>query len=218
MKHILLAALLLGPMLAVAADNDRKTLRVFIFAGQSNMVGTDSRVADIPKFLPFADLDKPQKGMLFSDKLGREEMTTSDGRIPLQPTQDYFGPELSFGNKVSQSTGAPIGIIKVASGGTTLGEDWNPDTPGGFKLYPLALDHVRSALAELDRMKVRYRLEGFMWHQGENDMFDQKFKPAYERNLLPGVQDVGLAFPIQSELATDDRRIWGAGQNPTRPR
>lgn len=37
----------------VVAD-DEKTLRVFIFAGQSNMVGSDSKVADIQLFPPFA--------------------------------------------------------------------------------------------------------------------------------------------------------------------
>ena len=46
MKHLLtlLAALLLAPAAArcADADADTKTLRVFIFAGQSNMEGADS--------------------------------------------------------------------------------------------------------------------------------------------------------------------------------
>jgi len=66
-------------------------LRVFIFAGQSNMVGTHSRVASIQRFPPFAGLDKPQANVLFSYKLGREQMATSDGWIALQPTGDDFG-------------------------------------------------------------------------------------------------------------------------------
>lgn len=185
MKHTvtLLAALLLAPAVAHSADTDPQTLRVFIFAGQSNMVGTHSKVADIHRFPPFAGLDKPQKDVLYSYKLGRENMTTSKGWIPLQPAADYFGPELSFGRRVAEKAKLPIAIIKCASGGTSLGEDWNPDTPGGFKLYPLALEHVRSSLAELDRKKVAYRLEGFMWHQGENDMFHKDFKPNYGKNL-----------------------------------
>ena len=68
-------------------------LRVFIFAGQSNMVGTHSRTASIYRFPPFVGLDKPQANVLFSYKLGREQMATSDGWIALQPTGDYFGPE-----------------------------------------------------------------------------------------------------------------------------
>jgi len=150
MRHLFHVALLFLPIAASSADTDIKTLRVFIFAGQSNMVGTHSRVKDINRFPPFAGLDQPQKDVLFSYKLGRENMETSEGWIPMQPTRDYFGPELSFAKKVSQSIEAPIAIIKVASGGTTLGKDWNPDTPNGFKLYPLALEHVRASLAELE--------------------------------------------------------------------
>ena len=198
---------------AHGADNDTKTVRVFIFAGQSNMVGTHSRVVDIQRFAPFANLDKPQREILFSYKLGREKMITSEGWVPLQPTGDYFGPELSFGRIVSEKAKAPIAIIKCASGGTTLGEDWNPDKPGGFKLYPLALEHVRTSLAELDRKKLPYKIEGFMWHQGENDMFSREFKPVYAANLKNfmaswrrDLKTPNLKFYI-GELCT--KTIWG---------
>ena len=212
MKH-LLALFLLSAVTASSADADPKTLRVFIFAGQSNMVGTHSKVVDIQRFPPFAGLDKPQKNVLFAYKLGREKMETSDGWIDMQPTRDYFGPELSFARRVSQNIEAPIAIIKVASGGTTLGKDWNPDLPDGFKLYPLALDHVRASLAELDKKKIGYRIEGFMWHQGENDMFDKAFKPAYAANLKNFIacwrRDLklpNLRFYL-GELCT--KTIWG---------
>ena len=56
MKHLLtlLAALLLVPLAARCADADTKTLRVFIFTGQSNMVGSDSDVEHIKRFPPFS--------------------------------------------------------------------------------------------------------------------------------------------------------------------
>lgn len=209
----ILAAILLAPLIARGDDTDTKTLRVFIFAGQSNMVGTHSRVEDIQRFPPFAGLDQPQENILFSYNLGREDKETSNGWIAMQPTGDYFGPELSFARRVSQNTEAPIAIIKCASGGTALGDDWNPDEPSGFKLYPLALDLVRSSLAELDRKKVAYRIEGFMWHQGENDMFSQEFKPAYAKNLANFIaswrRDLkrpDLRFYV-GELCT--KTIWG---------
>jgi hypothetical protein len=82
----LLAAIFLAAT-AHSADTDTKTLRIFIFAGQSNMVGTHSRVKDIHRFPPFAGLDQPQKDVLFSYKLGRENMETSQGWIPMQPTR-----------------------------------------------------------------------------------------------------------------------------------
>jgi hypothetical protein len=215
MKHILLlvTALLLIPFQAQSADGDTRTLRVFIFAGQSNMEGADSKAKDIKRFPPFTGLDMPQDKVLFSYNIGREEKQASNGWVALQPVGNLVGPELSFARQVAHETGAPVAIIKCAAGGTTLGGDWNPDEPSGFKLYPLALKLVQSSLAELDRKKTPYRIEGFMWHQGENDMFDGKFKPAYGRNLKNflaswrrDLQTPDLKFYI-GELCT--KTIWG---------
>jgi hypothetical protein len=154
-----------------------------------------------------------QDKVLFSYNIGREEKLTSKGWVALQPVDDIVGPELSFARRVSQEIKAPIAIIKCAAGGTTLGGDWNPDHPSGFKLYPLALQLIQSSLAELDRKKVAYRIEGFMWHQGENDMFDEKFKPNYGKNLKNflaswrrDLKTPNLRFYI-GELCT--KTIWG---------
>ena len=195
------------------ADSAESTLRVFIFAGQSNMVGTHSNVQHIQRFPPFAGLDKPQPEIRFSYNLGRETKEASNGWTSLQPTGSYFGPELSFGRRVSRNIAAPIAIIKCASGGTALGDDWNPDEPSGFKLYPLALNLVRSSLDELDRKQIAYRIEGFVWHQGENDMFHKEFKPRYAKNLANFIacwrrdlKSPELRFYL-GELCT--KTIWG---------
>ena len=79
------------------AQNDDKILRVFIFAGQSNMVGSDSKVKDIERFPPFAGLDKPQPDVRFSYCIGRENKTQSDGWVDLQPVNNVVRPELSLG-------------------------------------------------------------------------------------------------------------------------
>ena len=216
----LLAALLfvgsgLGPLHAQPSD---KTLRVFLFAGQSNMVGSDSRVQDIGRYPPFAGLEKPQAGVKFSYCIGREDKTKSDGWVELQPVNGVVGPELSFARKVAQNIKAPIAIIKCAAGGTHLGGDWNPDEPSGFKLYPMALDWVRRALADLERRKIAYRIEGFFWHQGENDMFEPGHRASYARNLANFIacwrRDLGvpeLRFFI-GELCT--KTIWGMDHRP----
>jgi hypothetical protein len=198
---------------AIESDEDTQTVRVFIFAGQSNMVGSDSKAKDINRFPPFAGLELPQENVRFSYILGREEKRTSNGWIALQPVDEVVGPELSFARRLSQEIKAPIAIIKCAAGGTTLGGDWNPDNPSGFKLYPEALNLVRASLAELDRQKVPYRIEGFMWHQGENDMFDNEFKPNYGKNLANFIaswrrdlKTPELKFYV-GELCT--KTIWG---------
>ena len=86
-RTFILVFLWFATLNAQSAETDPKTLRVFIFAGQSNMVGTHSRVKDINRFPPFAGLDQPQPKVLFSYKLGRENMETSQGWIPMQPTR-----------------------------------------------------------------------------------------------------------------------------------
>lgn len=198
---------------SLRAQEDDKTLRVFIFAGQSNMVGSDSKVKDIENFPPFVGLEKPQKDVKFSYCIGREEKLESKGWVELQPVDGVVGPELSFARQIKENIRAPIAIIKVAAGGTHLGGDWNPDNPIGFKLYPLALDWIRTALADLDRRKIAYRIEGFMWHQGENDMFDEGYKANYGKNLKNfltcwrrDLKTPELRFYI-GELCT--KTIWG---------
>ncbi len=217
-RHLSLVLLLLLAVMARSAepfqpDTDKKTVRVFIFAGQSNMVGSDSRANDIKRFPPFVGLEKPQEKVLFSYNIGREDKLTSNGWVALQPVDNVVGPELSFARRVSQESEGPIAIIKCAAGGTTLGGDWNPDNPSGFKLYPLALQLIQSSLAELDRKKIAYRIEGFMWHQGENDMFDKEFKPNYGKNLKNflaswrrDLKTPHLRFYI-GELCT--KTVWG---------
>lgn len=217
LRGVFAVALLLAAPAAAQSD-DPKTVRVFIFAGQSNMVGADSKVKDIARFPPFVGVEKPQKKVRFLYCLGREHKKRSDGWIEMQPSENYVGPELTFARDVTGAIKAPIAIIKVAAGGTTLGADWNPDEPQGFKLYPLALETVRTALAALDKKRVRYRLEGFMWHQGENDMFQDEFRRDYGANLANflacwrrDLKAPELPFYI-GELCT--KTIWGMDLRP----
>jgi hypothetical protein len=194
------------------------SVKVFILAGQSNMEGADSRPEDIALYPPFVGLEKPQAGVRFSYCVGREDKLQSSGWVELQPVGGMVGPELSFARRVAQNLRAPIAIIKYAAGGTHLGGDWNPDEPSGFELYPLALEWIRTALAELDGREIAYRIEGFMWHQGENDMFEPDYRRNYGKNLKNFLaswrRDLGtpaLRFYI-GELCT--KTIWGMDLRP----
>jgi hypothetical protein len=180
-----LLGVLLGAGLLAAQDRpaDDKVVRVFVFAGQSNMVGSDSNVADVERFPPFADAAQELPEVRYRYVLGREDKLSPKGWVPLQPVDAVVGPELTFAREVLRHQKARLAIVMVAAGGTTLATDWNPDQPAGFKLYPLALTTVREALADLDRQRVKWRLEGFVWHQGENDMFDDGARAAYAANL-----------------------------------
>jgi hypothetical protein len=193
-------------------------IRVFIFAGQSNMVGSDSHRKDVASFPPFEGIEQPQTNVRFWYCIGRENKMRSDGWVPLQPVNQVVGPELTFAREISKNVNSPIAIIKVAAGGTHLGGDWNPVDPIGFKMYPLLMDEVRKALVELDQKDLPWKLEGFVWHQGENDMFNQEYMDAYGENLSRFFGCVRRDLEVKDlpfyvgELCT--KTIWGMDLRP----
>ncbi len=233
MKYILtlLAALWLTPAGALGAETseaaereaDTTTLRVFIFAGQSNMEGADSKVMDISRYPPFAGLDMPQEKVLFSYNIGREEKLTSKGWVALQPLGNLVGPELSFARGVSQEIKAPIAIIKCVAGGlgfekalqgnvpgniaiakfTRSGSQINDWTPQGTEakdrnLYPQFIAFIQKSIKELQAKGHQVELAGIFYHVGENDM---SFGP-YRRDA---------AKWLKSTVATS-RRECGRGR------
>lgn len=213
-----LVLLFAGAVRGEADTKDDRVVRVFIFAGQSNMVGSDSRVGDIQHFPPFAGLEEAQPDVRFSYCIGRENKLRSNGWLKLQPVNNVVGPELTFARRISDNTAGPIAIIKCAAGGTHLGGDWNPDQPEGFRMYPLALELIRSSLADLDRQQIACRIEGFVWHQGENDMFNPVYMSDYGKNLARFIacwrrdlEQPDLQFYI-GELCT--KTIWGMDLRP----
>lgn len=186
--------------------------RVFLFAGQSNMVGADAHAERIDDFPDFRGAGAPQKEVLFSYILGNGQ-EASKGWGPLKPLSS-FGPELTFARKVQASSPGPIAIIKSAVGGTTVAFDWNPDAPEkGQKLYPRTLNLIRESLKELEARGIRYRLEGVMWHQGENDMLDRKLYKDYAaglNRLVSRLREDLKAPQLKWYLAeVSEKGIWG---------
>jgi len=184
-KGSLLATLAVTVMTVTtwAQTPEAEDIRVFIFAGQSNMEGADTNQDEVGRHPPFRGSMKPQEDVLYSYNLGRD--SKSNGWTALQPVDGRFGPEITFAGSLKRHVEYPIAIIKDAWGGTTLVNDWNPD--GGDeksrKLYSRLIDQVRERLAELKARGKRCRIEAMMWHQGENDMFHREGKLTYEKNL-----------------------------------
>ena len=186
--------------------------RVFLFAGQSNMVGADAHADRIDDYPNFKGAGEPQSDVLYSYLLDNGD-EASKGWDPLKPLKS-FGPEVTFARRVRQQAQFPIAIIKSAVGGTTVAFDWNPDAPDkGQKLYPRTLKLIRESLDELDKRGVRYRLEAVMWHQGENDMLDRKLYKQYADGLTKLVARLraDLKAPeLQWYIAeVSEKGIWG---------
>lgn len=182
------------------------------------MEGADSKAADVDRFPPFVGWAEPFTSVRYSYVLGRETKKRSDGWVPLQCIDGMVGPEIGFARTVTKSIDAPIAIIKCAAGGTHLGGDWNPDNPAGFEMYPLLLQVVKESLQALEMQGIEYRLEGFMWHQGENDMFEPGYMQNYGANLRNFLaclrRDLNApALPCYvGELCT--KTIWGMDLRP----
>jgi hypothetical protein len=111
---------------------------------------------------------------------------TQDSWAPLAPgfgaLEDpeeglLYGPELAFGAAIGQSWPNAF-ILKVAMGGSSLGDHWRVGGP----LYETLLGQIENALAERNA-----ELGGLIWFQGFNDQFDDAYceplTPDYEARL-----------------------------------
>ncbi|MDP6546006.1 MAG: sialate O-acetylesterase [Phycisphaerae bacterium] len=180
--HTLLLSLVTVLMIQLPLRAADEVTRVFIFAGQSNMTGSDSKDSLVDNHPPFKGAAAPQKDIRFSYNVGRDKK--SDGWVAMAPVNGVFGPEMTFVRKLKKHVKYPIAIIKDSWGGTTLVNDWNPAGPEkGKKLYARLIKQVADRLKELDAKGVKYRIEAMMWHQGENDMFNKEGIVTYEKNL-----------------------------------
>jgi hypothetical protein len=193
------------------AQGSTPPLRVFLFAGQSNMVGADTDPELAETYPPYAGITKPRADVRYAYSVGRSE---SDGFAPLGPVDADFGPELTFARRVTERTRGRIAIIKCAVGGTTIATDWNPDAPDeGQKLYPRFISLVRASLAQLDKRRIPWQLEAMFWHQGENDMLSREHNPRYEAGLTRFLARVraDLEAPDLPVFLGEvsDKGIWG---------
>ena len=189
-------------------------LKVFLLAGQSNMVGAgivparrnegrgslerlvrDEETRD--RFAHLVDAEGAwiqREDVLVTFRGGREV----DG--PLGPgfggAEDQIGPELGFGTVVGDHFDEPVLLIKIAWGGKSIGADFRPPSAGGevgpsytdlFRLYREAIASIGTRFPDLEHDGVE--LLGIGWHQGWNDRVNQAFNDAYEENLSCFIRD-----------------------------
>jgi len=144
---------------------EEEPLTVFVFAGQSNMVGKRSKAAELPKAYQGEQADirifTGDKWETYRPGLG-------------QPAG--FGPEVSAALDLSQSLGKPIGIIKHSVGGTNLAVQWHP---GKARNLYAKLAEKAAAAAKARPITVA----GAFWMQGGADARSEKMANAYAANL-----------------------------------
>ena len=161
-----------------------KPMPVYILAGQSNMAGVKA-ITNKEK-LP-AELQKTNEDLLFVE-FWNSEFKPLDFKTRI-------GPELGFGTAMVEATGGKIGIIKLATGGTSIKQHWNPDPDAYNKekgvgvLYQRLLKYVKGVKAKNPNIEI----VGMVWMQGEADSrFHAKTIDDYKvrlENLIKGYRE-----------------------------
>ena len=187
-------------------------MKVFVLAGQSNMLG-GAPIEDLP--LEFIN---PRPDVLYQFRLDGEFDHDTIGWEQLRPLEPgypgtTYASELSFGAAMADRLGESIAIVKVAASGTSLNNHWNPFNPTG--IYTWFTDKVDASLAQLTALGHEPSIAGFVWVQGEGDANLLITARAYEHHLNTFIQQVrtDLETPdmpfLFNELHADAQRLFG---------
>lgn len=189
-------------------------VKVFILAGQSNMVGHGFVAAD-----PKRNGGKGSLEMVSKDSTKPavfRKLLNKDGswRVRDDVWIDYFerkgkltvgygagvdciGPEMGFGFAVGDAQRDPVVLVKLAWGGKSLAQDFRPPSSGGTvgPFYQEVVKGAKEAIANIGanfpELKGRKaEIAGFGWHQGWNDRINASFVAQYEENMCNFIRDI----------------------------
>lgn len=178
------------PVVPVIPPIEHDSVKLYILAGQSNMMGQYADKANLP-----VELQGEQSDVVV---FCNGQWTTLHPGIG-SATPNDFGPEVTFGRTMADSvTGESIVLVKYAVGATTLADNWNSTTPG--PLYTGLINTVNEAVAALSE-DHDVEIAGMIWMQGESDAMVHDKALAYEANFQNFVQD------IREDLAVSDLPI-----------
>ena len=115
----------------------------------------------------------------------------------------HMGPELQFGHVMGDCFKEQVLLIKTAWGGKSLYKDFRPPSSGGTvgPYYTKMIAQVRGTLGDLkkhfpDYAGQGYKIAGFVWFQGWNDMCIKEAIPQYTKNLVNLIKDVRKEFKL----------------------
>lgn len=167
----ILSSLALAAACALSHGAESKdAFPVFILAGQSNMVGSGKADA-LPE-----DLNKPQEQVQFVKFWGVQWR-------PLLPKKS-FGPEVTFGSEMAKALKGKVGIVKLANGGTSLKQHWNPTEFDKKKGVGVLRDRLVGYVKRIKKTHPKIRIAGMLWMQGEADSRYGKIKMEDYRDKL----------------------------------
>ena len=182
--------------------------RVFLMAGQSNMVGHGS-TADLKNYLSL----RTELLETRSDVFAKSIIERSRGTGGLGPFYGSdFGPELGFGHVLGDALSEDVYLFKASKGGTQIAraDHWSP-TGDADNLYAQMVAGFAAFRATLPADHV---VSGFVWSQGYNDAFSDADANGYEAaltKLIAAVRaEVGVpALPVVVVQGNDNQGVRG---------
>lgn len=220
-------------------------LKVFILAGQSNMVGY-GEIKGSTGTMEFYVKHKPNHYGELVDRNGKPvvrddvwivDISNQDQEKKGWLTTGYgananlIGPEYGFGFMVGDCFEDPVLLIKSAWGGKSLYQDFLPPTAAEYPTpkqdgdkgfyYAEVLRHVEKITSNLkqhypDYSGNGYEIVGFGWHQGWNDRINQDAVNAYENNMFHFIQDIRKDLDIENLPVVIANTGMGGWDNPPR--
>jgi len=215
----LVCTLLIFGTTPTTATDRGKAVQVFILAGQSNMEGQGVVSMDHPEYynggkgnLVWSMEHSASKGKMqpLRDANGqwvvRKDVdisfkvrdTVRKGGLTVGYTgyrgSTHIGPELQFGHVMGDFFEERVLLIKTAWGGKSLYKDFRPPSSAGEAgpYYRQMIQEVHEALESLG--DIEYKIRGFVWMQGWNDMCTEAAVPEYADNLLNLAADIRREF------------------------
>lgn len=180
------------------------TIKVFLLAGQSNMVG-QAKQKDLPE-----NLQQPQNDVLLLSNYKNK----SSGLVPLAPgSGNQFGPEVTFGRTMADALPKEkFAIIKFAVNGSNLYNHWKPTNDNRGAYYKRFQVVVQNGLDALEKAGHTPQIVGFLWTQGEADAMAKRTTEQYQQDLTEFIADVrkryGKDLPfLFNRLSTGQRAI-----------
>jgi alpha-galactosidase len=196
-----------------------KPVKVFVLAGQSNMVGMGNIGAlgtpgtletitknenKFPHLVDAADDWTVRNDVYFYEA----ELHFNGGwlTVPPLPGNSTIGPELQFGHIMGFTHDEQVLVIKTSNGNRSLGWDYrppslpyHPNNPDSNewegKSYRLMMQGVNYTLSNISTILPGYagqgyEIAGFCWFQGHKDQYDATNIAEYELNLTALINDI----------------------------